>query len=1162
MADQPHTSAILSLLPRDPDRYTVDGGDDAGEMHVTCKYLADDVDADGLDDNATLAVKDAVEKVVARTPTGFAPTITDVGPLGDEGAVVLFLDDDAMRQFRDDLAGEVGQVWDRPDDYPDWKPHLTLGYADPPDDTAGLVEAGQSFIGQQVELDRVGFHRAGQRAELPIDALPAVDDVQEDDMDFAVASKAPPLLVGIPVTAPTDLPTAGDGLPYQAADLYVAMFEIKLKADQSPGQVAAAVAGLEIPETTIPVKTSITASAGGSQRRGLLLDNSDAGIVAVYDQIIAALEAGGLKPGDYPFAVQLGTVDLAAVKALKGSDITIAGQPIVIDQAGQLVTADQAEPAPAEPTAPPVPAPSVQAAVNAGVGGATIEFGSNMQLGNPWHDDQGLFAPKGQGDRGGGGGGANDGAGGGGGGPAGLAGGTGGVPQARAPRGGGRGGGVSAPGGGGGNAGGGGGGGGGGGRDPVDRGAGEPANYDQGVWTDAQGRVVGYSDAEDGPIVDEAGGELYPSYDERRTDEDTPADGDTPTSGMTPEEAAADAARLADPANWTPEETEFFSWAGGLSDDERNGFQAAFGLGPNPDGTPGIRAAAPRIEEDDTPVSSPTGATLTDYQGTGNGIGIYSDGYTFDGNGWRNPAGQQTNDQAGQRGSDLTTGGQQMSDTSTIDTPTKPASKPKWEGLLVIEGVPSGDGRFIEQGALTWRDLPLPLMLMTRNPEGGMGHDGAELAGRIDGIERRGDEIWGFGVLDPGSNAGAEAARLLTPDDEGVAFLRGVSVDLDDVTVAQAELAEDGDPLEALLRGPEGMRVGKARLMGATLCPFPAFQEAAVSLVSDVLIASVYGAEDCDCHDEHVDAFVASAGPAQPGTQLRIYTPWTEGNGRALVASGSVIPIEPPISWFQCPTLADQQFGIRIDPSGRVYGLAASWDSCHISFPKMCQKPPRSMSGYRFFQNKQTLTSEGVMVATGPIIMDSVHPSLLMQASDAQAFYAHTGSAVADVAVYETDRGIAVAGALRPTATEAQIRALRGSDMSPDWRPINGRHEMVALLAVNTSGFITPALVASAGDIETWVAPGVPAFGIGTIDGTEQVIGLVAAGAMPQEASGWQARIEQLEAQMSATMDIVGPMLEEKRHERAALALQRLGIIPRAERSRRAVARFTAHTEE
>jgi len=386
---------------------------------------------------------------------------------------------------------------------------------------------------------------------------------------------------------------------------------------------------------------------------------------------------------------------------------------------------------------------------------------------------------------------------------------------------------------------------------------------------------------------------------------------------------------------------------------------------------------------------------------------------------------------------------------------TSPVSLYDWEGVLIVEGLPSGDGRKIAENALTWRELPLPLMLQTANASG---HDGAVIAGSIHEIERNGQNIVGRGFFDSGP-AGIEAHRLLK---EGT--MRGVSADIDSVTIEF--MTADGDTLSS-----EDMKYGglqalevltSGRMMGATLTPFPAFQEAYVTVLPKEQVAQ----------DE---ALVASA-VAVLGDVWRVPSPlglWVHGEGNAeqglasLVASASntvEVPANPPMEWF----LPGDMRGIEpftVHPDGRCYGLVAAWGSCHIGFADRCVPVPKTGCAYKHFRNKNVLTGEGTLVATGPIYMDTVHPNLRLVASDSQAFYADTGCAVADVALYENEFGIVAAGALRPGLSPEQVRKFRGSDVSPDWRQLGGRLEVVGLLSVNVSGFIVEGLVASGAEV-------------------------------------------------------------------------------------------------
>lgn len=152
----------------------------------------------------------------------------------------------------------------------------------------------------------------------------------------------------------------------------------------------------------------------------------------------------------------------------------------------------------------------------------------------------------------------------------------------------------------------------------------------------------------------------------------------------------------------------------------------------------------------------------------------------------------------------------------------------RWRSVLVLEGVETDDGRLIDPGALDWRDLPLSLMAMDATGPGG--HEGARLAGRIDTITRNTmtGEVVGEGVFDS-SEFGVEIARLVSEE-----MLTGVSVDL---AIREFEIrGQDGgevDPLEELFGDEQAIfAVTDASIMGATVCPFPAFADASIELLA------------------------------------------------------------------------------------------------------------------------------------------------------------------------------------------------------------------------------------------------------------------------------------------------------------------------------------------
>jgi 2'-5' RNA ligase len=455
------------------------------------------------------------------------------------------------------------------------------------------------------------------------------------------------------------------------------------------------------------------------------------------------------------------------------------------------------------------------------------------------------------------------------------------------------------------------------------------------------------------------------------------------------------------------------------------------------------------------------------------------------------------------------------------------ASTMTWEGLLVVEGVPSGDMRTIEVGALTWRDLPLPLFCMFKNPEGGMGHAGAVSAGTIDEIWRTGEndaEVWGRGRY---SDTASGRAAFAAAADQSI---RGISVDLDNVEadLIPLEGQEGDDYFDAMLS------VTAARVMGATQTAFAAFAETHIEVPAEG------------------EALVASAGaPDDYHPEMRIFTMY-DGMGGMVASAGDDYPEYPPVDWFAKPAPDVEMAGVRVDEDGRVHGFAAEEGTCHIGFRDRCVPVPHSVCDYAEFRESSTLCDDGkggrVLVSTGPVMYDTVHPDLKMTASDTKSFYAHTGSEVADVAVYDIPgKGMYIAGAVRPGASPAAVRALRGGSISPDWRYSRKyrNQECQALLAVNCSGFkVTPALVASAGD-GAFVLPGSEPRA--HIDGTGRVLSLVAAGALPASTVDELRReVAELRSLVGDLSDVVRPIRRERVLARIEAQFVREGDAPEA----------------
>jgi hypothetical protein len=362
--------------------------------------------------------------------------------------------------------------------------------------------------------------------------------------------------------------------------------------------------------------------------------------------------------------------------------------------------------------------------------------------------------------------------------------------------------------------------------------------------------------------------------------------------------------------------------------------------------------------------------------------------------------------------------------------------------LVIPEDLESGDGRKFDVDSIEIRELPLPLMWQIKTGEG---HTGSVVVGRIDHMERIENGIGNaIGVFDTGPY-GREAQRLVQNG-----FLRGVSADLDQFEAKEvsSENAENDDDLSK-----KKLTINHARVMAATIVAKPAFQECTISIYSNTPNPQEDQVIPEDgIYEESVDSFVES---------------------EALIASGfleSEIPMTPPAEWFKNPGLT-KATPLTIDPDGRIYGHIAAWHVNHIGMPRST-RPPRSKSKYSYFHTGVVRTADGTDIPVGQLTLAGGHASLQADAASAAKHYDDTASAIADVHAGEDDYGIYVAGSLRPDATEAQIRKLRASAPSGDWRPVNGSLELVAVCQVNVPGFpIARALVAS-GKVFALVAAG------------------------------------------------------------------------------------------
>jgi hypothetical protein len=367
---------------------------------------------------------------------------------------------------------------------------------------------------------------------------------------------------------------------------------------------------------------------------------------------------------------------------------------------------------------------------------------------------------------------------------------------------------------------------------------------------------------------------------------------------------------------------------------------------------------------------------------------------------------------------------------------------------LVLEGMRTGDGRFIPYGSLGARGLPLPVAGQVTNDEG---HKGAEVFGKITKLERHegptvmsketgkpfpeGTAVWeAWGVGDPESRPGQLAAK---------GYLIGNSADIADATV-EDELA-DGKPTRSLVGGKIG---------GTTLVPIPAFADGFVEVDGERLDAQ-----------PAVEPVAASAA-------------WNLMDDRApLVAS---VQDPPPVEWFADPKLS------RLTPLTRegrhVFGHVADWNRPHISFNGAPVYAARSKADYKWFRTGSypAVDADGTPreVGVGRLTIGNQgrgadHAPTRLSLREAQRYHADESMAWAYVAAGGDEYGIWVNGVIKDDTDELTVRKAFAHPPSIDQRLIDGHLELAAVHCVNTAGIPIPrARVASGGEVVTLVAAG------------------------------------------------------------------------------------------
>jgi 2'-5' RNA ligase len=181
---EPHTGAMVALLPADPDMLAVDGGEPADQLHCTLLFLGEAAD---IGDDARARILEAAADVAL----GWAPfeaeafSVAMFNPHGEEPCVVLGLTGVDLAELFDEISDVVEPSVEQ---HQPWQPHITVAYTDDPAMVGAVVDRCGPVL-----LDRIRVAFGDQVTDIPL-GEPDLDD-EDDDLDDSDNDETEPVEV-------------------------------------------------------------------------------------------------------------------------------------------------------------------------------------------------------------------------------------------------------------------------------------------------------------------------------------------------------------------------------------------------------------------------------------------------------------------------------------------------------------------------------------------------------------------------------------------------------------------------------------------------------------------------------------------------------------------------------------------------------------------------------------------------------------------------------------------------------------------------------------------------------------------------------------------------------------------------------------------------------
>lgn len=214
---EPHSGAMIALVPADPAPFLINGGETADGLHLTLRYLGD---SDDMPDDVVTTLKAEVEQAADQLGSVagrvFGAAVWNAS--GDEPCLVLSVGDEAEpnRTLNEvhlaamaAASAATTDEWAEPDNHSPWVAHVALLYADVAELHAALPLA--AAMEGPIQFDRLRLALGGESWDYPLGGA--------DDADTSGSMSTDTASVAVPfVTAPEEAtmataPTAAPAPP-------------------------------------------------------------------------------------------------------------------------------------------------------------------------------------------------------------------------------------------------------------------------------------------------------------------------------------------------------------------------------------------------------------------------------------------------------------------------------------------------------------------------------------------------------------------------------------------------------------------------------------------------------------------------------------------------------------------------------------------------------------------------------------------------------------------------------------------------------------------------------------------------------------------------------------------------------------------------------------